>query len=132
AQCPTRSGPGGRVSADRRSRNSGRPTGVRRERCRRFRGTDRAARARRSCPDGTQAADDRAAIDQPAEPASRSERRGCAARGEARGPLRFWDSSAIVPLTVAEARTEALLETAAGDPVMCVWWATEIECVSAL
>ena len=46
--------------------------------------------------------------------------------------MRFWDSSAIVPLTVAEARTEALLETAAGDPVMCVWWATEIECVSAL
>jgi predicted nucleic acid-binding protein len=46
--------------------------------------------------------------------------------------LRFWDSSAIVPLTVAEASTEALLATAAQDPVMCVWWATEIECVSAL
>jgi predicted nucleic acid-binding protein len=46
--------------------------------------------------------------------------------------LRFWDSSAIVPLTVAESSTEALMATAAQDPVMCVWWATEIECVSAL
>ena len=46
--------------------------------------------------------------------------------------MRFWDSSAIVPLTVAEVSTEALQATAAKDPVMCVWWATEIECVSAL
>jgi predicted nucleic acid-binding protein len=46
--------------------------------------------------------------------------------------LRFWDSSAIVPLTIAEASTEALQATAARDPVMCVWWATEIGCVSAL
>jgi predicted nucleic acid-binding protein len=46
--------------------------------------------------------------------------------------LRFWDSSAIVPLTIAEASTEALQATAAQDPVMCVWWASEIECVSAL
>jgi predicted nucleic acid-binding protein len=46
--------------------------------------------------------------------------------------LRFWDSSAIIPLTVAESSTEALMATAAQDPVMCVWWATEIECVSAL
>jgi uncharacterized protein len=46
--------------------------------------------------------------------------------------LRFWDSSAIIPLTVAEASTEAMQAIAAKDPVMCVWWATEIECVSAL
>jgi predicted nucleic acid-binding protein len=46
--------------------------------------------------------------------------------------LRFWDSSAVVPLTVAEASTEALQAVAAQDPVMCVWWATEIECVSAV
>ena len=46
--------------------------------------------------------------------------------------MRFWDSSAIVPLTIAEASTEALQATAVQDPVMCVWWATEIECVSAL
>jgi predicted nucleic acid-binding protein len=46
--------------------------------------------------------------------------------------LRFWDSSAIVPLTVAETSTDAIQATAAEDPVMCVWWATEVECVSAL
>ncbi len=46
--------------------------------------------------------------------------------------MRFWDSSAVVPLTVAEASTEALQVGAAEDPVMCVWWATEVECVSAL
>jgi predicted nucleic acid-binding protein len=46
--------------------------------------------------------------------------------------LRFWDSSAIVPLIVAEATTEGLLASAAQDPVMCVWWGTEVECASAL
>jgi predicted nucleic acid-binding protein len=46
--------------------------------------------------------------------------------------LRFWDSSAIVPLIVAEASTEAVQAIAEDDPVMCVWWATEVECVSAL
>jgi hypothetical protein len=46
--------------------------------------------------------------------------------------LRFWDSSAIVPLIVAEASTEEMQAIAADDPVMCVWWGTEIECVSAL
>jgi hypothetical protein len=46
--------------------------------------------------------------------------------------LRFWDSSAIVPLIVTEASTERLLASAAQDPVMCVWWATEVECASAL
>jgi predicted nucleic acid-binding protein len=46
--------------------------------------------------------------------------------------LRFWDSSAIIPLTVTEASTEAVRAIAEEDPVMCVWWGTEVECVSAL
>ena len=46
--------------------------------------------------------------------------------------MRFWDSSAIIPLTVAEASTDAMRAIAKQDPVMCVWWATELECVSAL
>jgi hypothetical protein len=46
--------------------------------------------------------------------------------------LRFWDSSAIVALIVTEASTEGLLASAVEDPVMCVWWATEVECASAL
>ncbi len=46
--------------------------------------------------------------------------------------MKFWDSSAIIPLTVTEASTGAVRASAEGDPVMCVWWATEVECVSAL
>ena len=46
--------------------------------------------------------------------------------------MRFWDSSAIVPLLVGEARTEAAHAIAQEDPVMLVWWATPVECVSAL
>jgi predicted nucleic acid-binding protein len=46
--------------------------------------------------------------------------------------LRAWNGSAIVPLIVTEASTERLLASAAQDPVMCVWWATEVECASAL
>jgi len=46
--------------------------------------------------------------------------------------VRFWDSSAVVPLCVAEPRSanaRALLEA---DPAVAVWWATRTECLSAL
>lgn len=46
--------------------------------------------------------------------------------------MRFWDASAIVPLLVAERYTRPLQSLAAKDPVMLVWWGSEIECVSAL
>lgn len=46
--------------------------------------------------------------------------------------MRFWDASAIVPLLVAEATTRPLQELAADDPVMLVWWTTEVECASAI
>jgi predicted nucleic acid-binding protein len=46
--------------------------------------------------------------------------------------LRFWDSAAIVPLIVAEASTDSMSALAGEDPAMCVWWGTEIECVSAV
>ncbi len=46
--------------------------------------------------------------------------------------MRFWDSSAIVPLLVAEPSTRAIVRTYVRDPDLVVWWATEIECVSAL
>jgi predicted nucleic acid-binding protein len=46
--------------------------------------------------------------------------------------MRFWDASAIVPLLVAERSTRRLQALAASDPAMLVWWASEIECVSAL
>ena len=46
--------------------------------------------------------------------------------------MRFWDSSAIVPLLVDEAASGRTLETYRLDPDVVVWWATEVECVSAL
>jgi predicted nucleic acid-binding protein len=46
--------------------------------------------------------------------------------------VRFWDSSAIVPLLVGEPATDAMIPLAAADPGMLVWWATEVECVSAI
>ena len=46
--------------------------------------------------------------------------------------MRFWDSSAIVPLLVAEPSSVAVMEAYELDPEMVAWWATEAECVSAL
>lgn len=46
--------------------------------------------------------------------------------------MRFWDSSAIVPLLVSEAESPSTQRLYADDPAMVVWWMTEVECVSAL
>lgn len=46
--------------------------------------------------------------------------------------MRYWDSSAIVPLLVGAPTTEAMQAIAQDDPVMLVWWGTEVECVSAI
>lgn len=46
--------------------------------------------------------------------------------------MRFWDASAIVPLLMAEASTKTLQGLATVDPTMLVWWATEVECASAI
>ncbi len=46
--------------------------------------------------------------------------------------MKFWDTSALVPLLVAEASTARVQAIAAKDPTMFVWWGSEVECVSAL
>jgi uncharacterized protein len=46
--------------------------------------------------------------------------------------LRFWDNSALVPLLVGEATTDAMIALAREDPAMLVWWAAEVECVPAV
>lgn len=46
--------------------------------------------------------------------------------------MRFWDASAIVPLLMTEATTKILQGLAAADAAMLVWWATEVECASAI
>jgi len=46
--------------------------------------------------------------------------------------MKFWDSSAIVPLLVKEVNTKAVQKILEKDSNMLVWWGTEIECVSAI
>ncbi len=46
--------------------------------------------------------------------------------------MKFWDSSAIVPLLINEENTEYCIEAAADDPRMLVWCLSRVEVVSAL
>jgi uncharacterized protein len=46
--------------------------------------------------------------------------------------MRFWDSSAIVPLLVSEAASPSIQRAFERDPEIVAWWGTELECVSAL
>ncbi len=46
--------------------------------------------------------------------------------------MRFWDSSAIVPLLLEESGREALPAVLESDPVMIVWWGAPVELTSAL
>lgn len=46
--------------------------------------------------------------------------------------MKFWDTSAIIPLLVMEPMTRIVSDILAGNRHMHVWWATEVECVSAL
>ena len=46
--------------------------------------------------------------------------------------MRFWDSSAIVPLLVKEEASDFLWELMQADQDKVVWWGTETECLSAL
>jgi uncharacterized protein len=46
--------------------------------------------------------------------------------------MKFWDSSALVPLLVAETQTGRMQALAARDSDMLVWWGSEVECASAL
>ena len=46
--------------------------------------------------------------------------------------MKFWDSSAVVPLILGESMTAAMQTLVQNDPGMLVWWATEVECASAI
>jgi len=46
--------------------------------------------------------------------------------------MRFWDSSALVPLFVREERSPFLEALVADDPDMVVWWASPVERGSAV
>jgi predicted nucleic acid-binding protein len=46
--------------------------------------------------------------------------------------MRFWDSSAIIPLCLKEKASEAVKGLMKDDEDSVVWWTTYIECLSAL
>lgn len=46
--------------------------------------------------------------------------------------MKFWDSSAIVPLLVREKNTGVTKGIVTDDEDIVVWWATRVECRSAL
>lgn len=46
--------------------------------------------------------------------------------------MKFWDTSAIVPLCVNEPDSSTVKAILVKDPPIVVWWATRTECVSAL
>jgi len=46
--------------------------------------------------------------------------------------VRFWDTSALVPLLLDQESTPQVRELVSEDPEMAAWWGTPIECVSAI
>ena len=46
--------------------------------------------------------------------------------------MRFWDSSALVPLLVTEDSSAPLEALFKDDEAVVVWWGTEVECASAV
>ena len=46
--------------------------------------------------------------------------------------MRFWDTSALMPLLVLEDRTPVVSGVMRDDPAVAVWWVTLAECASGL
>jgi hypothetical protein len=46
--------------------------------------------------------------------------------------VRFWDTSAIIPLLVEEPETTRAKRLVREDPAIAAWWATRTECLSAV
>jgi predicted nucleic acid-binding protein len=46
--------------------------------------------------------------------------------------VKFWDSSAIIPLCLREKSSETIKRLIETDEDIMVWWATRVECLSAL
>ncbi len=46
--------------------------------------------------------------------------------------MRFWDSSAIIPLCLKEKESETVKRFIKTDEDIVVWWGTRVECLSAV
>lgn len=44
----------------------------------------------------------------------------------------FWDSSAVIPVLIAEARSAEMVSLLASDRAPALWWTSPVECQSAL
>jgi hypothetical protein len=44
----------------------------------------------------------------------------------------FWDTSAIIPVLLPEARSATLTDRLAADREVTLWWGTPVECLSAI
>ena len=45
--------------------------------------------------------------------------------------MRFWDTSAIIPLCIEEQETRSIQNIAKRDGMIVVWWGSIVECYSA-
>jgi predicted nucleic acid-binding protein len=46
--------------------------------------------------------------------------------------MRFWDSSAVLPLVIEEPTSAKMIKHFRTDPQVMAWWATPVECASAI
>jgi len=46
--------------------------------------------------------------------------------------VKYWDSSALLPLLVRETHSDRMAEIVVEDPAIATWWASSVECVSAI
>jgi hypothetical protein len=46
--------------------------------------------------------------------------------------MKYWDTSAVVPLLVKQTQTKFVTGLRVSDPVIAVWWGSVVECASAL
>ena len=46
--------------------------------------------------------------------------------------MRYWDSSALIPLLVTDEASGAMEALLRDDPAIVTWWGSPVECVSAL
>jgi predicted nucleic acid-binding protein len=45
--------------------------------------------------------------------------------------VRYWDTSAVVPLLLEQEETDTVMRLLSEDPEMAAWWGTAVECASA-
>jgi predicted nucleic acid-binding protein len=46
--------------------------------------------------------------------------------------MKFWDSSAVIPLCLIERQSKVVKKVAMEDEAIVAWWGTPVECFSAL